>query len=124
MKYAAKMEQKTVPEGYESVGRFWGVAGLRSCVEAATVLPAGEVGPATARECDKLRNELRELVRFERAREVRWEDRRVGYMIPEVRDQLAICRRLHFIAAKAAIERGGYAVHPFEPEDRDILVYG
>ena len=27
MKYAAKMEQKDVPAGYESVGRFWGVWG-------------------------------------------------------------------------------------------------
>ena len=27
MKYAAKMEQKVVPEGFASVGRFWGTWG-------------------------------------------------------------------------------------------------
>lgn len=33
-KYAVKMEQKTVPEEFENVGRFWGVTGLRTVVEA------------------------------------------------------------------------------------------
>jgi hypothetical protein len=35
-KYAQKMEQKAVPEGYENVGRFWGITGRRSVVSAAT----------------------------------------------------------------------------------------
>jgi hypothetical protein len=30
-KYAAKNEQKQVPEDYENVGRFWGVRGWRAC---------------------------------------------------------------------------------------------
>jgi len=30
-KYAAKMEQKEVPLGFEDVGRFWGAIGLVSC---------------------------------------------------------------------------------------------
>lgn len=33
-KYAAKLEQKTVPEGYENVGRFWGVYGNRATMSA------------------------------------------------------------------------------------------
>jgi len=35
-KYAAKSEQKTVPIGYENVGRFWGVYGRRSTLSAST----------------------------------------------------------------------------------------
>jgi len=33
-KYANKCEQKVVPEGYENVGRFWGVCGSRHCLSA------------------------------------------------------------------------------------------
>lgn len=40
-KYAAKNEQKVVPEGYEKVGRFWGVYGRRVTVSAATFVKAG-----------------------------------------------------------------------------------
>lgn len=35
-KYACKSEQKAVPEGYEDVGRFWGIYGDRVVVSAAT----------------------------------------------------------------------------------------
>jgi hypothetical protein len=36
-KYAAKVEQKTVPEGYEQVGRFWGTFGGVKVVPVETV---------------------------------------------------------------------------------------
>lgn len=42
-KYAAKMEQKIAPEGYENVGRFWGVCGRRSVVSAATYVSRADV---------------------------------------------------------------------------------
>jgi hypothetical protein len=35
-KYAAKNEQKEVPEDYRNVGRFWGVYGRRAVMSAAT----------------------------------------------------------------------------------------
>jgi len=35
-KYAAKQEQKVVPEGFEKVGRFWGISGVRTRLSAAT----------------------------------------------------------------------------------------
>lgn len=35
-KYAAKLEQKSVPAGFENVGRFWGITGCRARLEAAT----------------------------------------------------------------------------------------
>jgi len=41
-KYAAKAEQKEVPENYDSVGRFWGVTGRRACLSADTFVQANE----------------------------------------------------------------------------------
>jgi len=37
-KYAAKMEQKECPEGYENVGRWWGITGRRGVMSAATYI--------------------------------------------------------------------------------------
>jgi len=39
MKYAAKSEQKDVPDRMDSPGRFWGIWGNRGSVEASTVVP-------------------------------------------------------------------------------------
>lgn len=36
VKYSAKTDQKSVPENYEHVGRFWGIRGCRDRVAAAT----------------------------------------------------------------------------------------
>jgi hypothetical protein len=41
-KYAAKQEQKVVPENYEKVGRFWGVSGRRDVMSASTFVKANE----------------------------------------------------------------------------------
>lgn len=41
-KYAAKQEQKHVPENYENVGRFWGVFGRRDVMAATTFLDTSE----------------------------------------------------------------------------------
>lgn len=42
-KYAAKLTQKSVPEGYENVGRFWGVTGVRSVLAADTYVTQDEL---------------------------------------------------------------------------------
>lgn len=56
MKYAAKAEQKTVPAGYENVGRFWGIHGHRATVAAATRIQTrghgGEEGVELLRKLD------------------------------------------------------------------------
>jgi len=41
-KYAVKMEQKQVPEGFENVGRFWGVFGRRTLLSATTFVDTTE----------------------------------------------------------------------------------
>lgn len=41
-KYAAKSEQKTVPDFLANVGRFWGVCGDRICMAAATIVKANK----------------------------------------------------------------------------------
>jgi len=51
-KYAAKAEQKVVPEGFENVGRFWGVSGCRRVDEASCYVPeriAADVSRETSR---------------------------------------------------------------------------
>lgn len=42
-KYAAKLAQKSVPEGYENVGRFWGVTGVRAVLAADTYVTQDEL---------------------------------------------------------------------------------
>lgn len=45
-KYMAKREQKVAPEGWEQVGRFWGIAGDRRTVAAATTLSPRQASDA------------------------------------------------------------------------------
>ncbi|MCI0549670.1 MAG: hypothetical protein L0287_01810 [Anaerolineae bacterium] len=40
VKYAVKLEQKQVPAGFLLPGRFWGVVGVRSTVDASIVMSA------------------------------------------------------------------------------------
>lgn len=42
-KYAAKQQQKVVPEEFSSVGRFWGVSGYRATLSAATFVSQEQV---------------------------------------------------------------------------------
>lgn len=42
-KYAAKWEQKEVPEQYHQVGRFWGVRGYRKTAVATIIVKSGEL---------------------------------------------------------------------------------
>lgn len=57
-KYAAKACQKSVPEAYKNVGRFWGVRGLRVVVSADTVV-SDDLAPKVSRLLDKLRSEIK-----------------------------------------------------------------
>lgn len=71
-KYAAKQDQKLVPENYDNVGRFWGIRGMRDTLAAATTI-------RTERALAFLRNELYEKVQeLEKSGEIRvfrWKDR-------------------------------------------------
>jgi len=60
-KYAAKMEQKAVPEDFKNVGRFWGVTGRRATLSAATFVDSR---PATAEKAEQTVNMIRKYVRF------------------------------------------------------------
>jgi hypothetical protein len=48
-KYAAKVEQKAVPAGFEDVGRFWGAVGLVSCHAFFILVPFEEITGPTHR---------------------------------------------------------------------------
>lgn len=60
-KYAAKLEQKEVPAGYESVGRFWGACGLVSCHSVFVLVPFDALLSETHKKMKmELRRELLE----------------------------------------------------------------
>jgi len=48
-KYAAKVEQKAVPAGFEDVGRFWGAVGSVSCHAFFILVPFEEITGITHR---------------------------------------------------------------------------
>lgn len=59
-KYANKQSQKSVPENYENVGRFWGVSGNRAVMSATTKVSFSD------QECSKvsrLKKELDSLIK-------------------------------------------------------------
>jgi hypothetical protein len=63
-KYAAKNEQKSVPEGYEDVGRFWGVSGRRATMAASTFVNSTEATELATRSTIKvIRSFVTHLIR-------------------------------------------------------------
>ena len=65
VKYAAKAEQKEVPEGFESVGRFWGIGGNVKKLEPEIFATSGA---AAARIWKSCRNETKEGFSYVRRR--------------------------------------------------------
>lgn len=55
-KYAAKQEQKVVPENYENVGRFWGITGRNSTMAATAFVNNSEI---TQQNSNYVRKQLR-----------------------------------------------------------------
>lgn len=64
-KYAAKLEQKTVPAGYENVGRFWGVYGCRFYMAAATFI---SINSSTDRRVVKVQEVLEKALENSKTR--------------------------------------------------------
>lgn len=63
-KYAAKFEQKLIPEGFGWVGRFWGVQGYRARVSAAIFIEKASPGALEAQNgVKKIISELKSLER-------------------------------------------------------------
>jgi len=83
-KYAAKLDQKVVPENYENVGRFWGVSGNRATVSAATfVNNTAEQQRGTSRAVKSLYQLLEFLVNEGRAEVL---IRKEGIMVISIHD--------------------------------------
>jgi len=59
-KYAAKLEQKSVPEGYENVGRFWGVYGYRATMSATAFVSRSDSGGQMILKCQESMQSLLE----------------------------------------------------------------
>jgi hypothetical protein len=67
-KYAGKLEQKQVPEGYTGVGRFWGVSGWRGVVSAGTFCASSQLcDPEVVSRVDMINTSLRELLSTKQA---------------------------------------------------------
>ena len=61
-KYANKQSQKVVPDGYENVGRFWGVSGSRATVAADTFLSREDMAkPAIKSSLKRFKAEFEEM---------------------------------------------------------------
>lgn len=76
-KYAVKQSQKEVPEGYQNVGRYWGVRGL-STVDSVHEELEFELG---GREVlIELYKEMVKLSKHSDARVFKWQER-VGYVV-------------------------------------------
>lgn len=62
-KYAAKSAQKTVPAGFENVGRFWGVSGRRDCLSADTyVTQEQQEDPRVAKSIKRIKMHINSLM--------------------------------------------------------------
>jgi len=62
-KYAAKSEQKIVPDDIKNAGRFWGVSGLRRCMSADTTVSIEYKGvPRVARATNNIKWQLTDLI--------------------------------------------------------------
>lgn len=62
-KYAAKSEQKIIPDDIKNAGRFWGVSGLRRCMEADTRISLEYKGvPRIERARNNLKWQLLDLI--------------------------------------------------------------
>jgi hypothetical protein len=126
MKYAAKSEQKTVPDGYENVGRFWGVSGLRAVVAATILVKPDRMGPRAGDSMQKVKQEVIELRKEGRAVAMVWNDAVQGFYLRDIEAQKKLCAMLCMLASKCAIDGavGGYGsgvlIQPFEAEDDDI----
>jgi len=57
-KYASKMEQKLTPLGFENVGRFWGVYGIRTTMSADTFVSKA------ASESSNVKKAVKNLIKF------------------------------------------------------------
>jgi hypothetical protein len=70
-KYAAKAEQKAVPDGYLKVGRFWGVWGNRNLMSADTYVTARQSRDGKVATIEKsINREVHTALRIGKAKEL------------------------------------------------------
>lgn len=100
-KYAAKAEQKSVPVGYENVGRFWGVCGDRIRVSAAVFVSRD------AHKVNQVKNSVKALIgaleQLINAREAKVYKREEGLLIVILLTDYAKTRMLELTQALEAV---------------------
>jgi len=98
-KYAAKLAQKVAPEGYEKVGRFWGIYGDRITVSAATFVSRkdSEV-PHIKRSLEHLLSNVKEAIAQGKAEVIKREE---GLLLVSVNDPKKMQRIRHYLGTLA-----------------------
>lgn len=119
-KYAAKNEQKQVPEDYEHVGRFWGVSGLRALMAASCYVESRHA-PDIAPHRVKLFDKVAELVRLKQASVVVRSQGTVVVFVKSVPGHVAVERIMNVLTSKSvAIGVSSYQEWLFQ--DAEVVV--
>lgn len=102
-KYAAKQEQKTVPVGFENVGRFWGVYGCRITLAADTfVSNSDNAVTEVSRSVEKLQKMVLLLINNGKAEVLKREEGVYIVIIHEEWHQMTIRRLVSLIGTHTA----------------------
>ena len=120
-KYAAKQYQKMIPEGAESMGRFWGVCGLRTVVAADTfvssrLLKVKAISERVETIIERVRNYK------EKGRAIIYRDDQYG-LVAVLKDEAIslglLFRSLQFLVAKHGTPRDLHTAWMFQGAEID-----
>lgn len=110
-KYAAKQDQKEVPDFIKDCGRFWGVSGLRVVMAADTKIPEKMAAiPSVTRATERLKDILRDLVKKDEVRFKKMDGGTLCFFIKTKGARMQIqsaCWRLETIA----LSNGGFPAY-------------
>lgn len=120
-KYAAKQVQKTVPEGFGWVGRFWGVSGDKGRVAAAIFVSVGDIkAKAVKRAVNRLENTLNDGVSRgtikDISKDIEFGGARVYYMC---NDKVKYNIEMNICMLQSAIAL--YSIEPCRYVERDMF---
>lgn len=107
-KYAAKPEQKDVPDEYQNVGRFWGVCFNRRCVSAVTrvLVRDDDTQPRVRRALSQVKRRLSVLLAERLAVKVSRVGQSTHYIIRDINEQLHMQGLIRSLAFAYVVENG------------------
>ena len=122
-KYMSKREQKVAPDGWEQVGRFWGISGDRRTVEAATTLsPRQSADPRTSGLLDELIIEVEEAISIGELEELPLKDDQTRYRHWKIIGQDR-GSRIRLLIRRINLQREVVDMSYSEPRDGDAFIF-